>query len=300
MSDLSYLQDTTWLAEREDKWDKYSKRWLYDSPEEELAVRKAYFFDGNIKHLLTDSYDITLYHVINNSPLNDLNLLIQAISEYWFWVLESPSSRDNVEFIPDVNERFMGSMHAIFSRKDDHLAPEICINLFSWLYGNNYQGDRAVTLIHDGQETSIPVAIDVDALCFNLLSGIILALWRQDEGENISIFKALIPYFLSIYPYMSSICFESKLPDSDEFEGDDGQKYFEKYWIWNRWLLTTLNGFISEYEEEEDIEELVCNDEAALTQLREGLDALQMPEEFYRLQEFVQKHKGESLYASED
>jgi hypothetical protein len=86
---------------------------------------------------------------------------------------------------------------------------------------------------------------------------------------------------------------------SEEPEADDGKKYFRKYWIWNRWLLTTLNGFISEYEEEEEIEELICNDEAALIQLREGINALDMPEEFYRLQEFVLKHEGDSLYASE-
>lgn len=299
MNDLPYLQDETWIEEREKKWNKYSNRWLFDSPAEEVELRKAYFFDGNVKHLLTDSYEVTLYNVISDSPFNDSSLVVRSISEYWFWVLESPAIRDYVELIPDIEERFMGSMHSIFSHKDDNLHPDVCTGLFFWLYGDSYQGDREVTLTHNGQSVSIPIKVDVDKLSFDLLNGIISYFWYTDEGENISIFKIFIPYFLSIYPKMSPVCFATKLPDSDESEGDGGKKYFEKYWIWNRWLLTTLNGFISEYEEEEDIEELICNDEAALIQLREGLDSLKMPKEFYRLQEFVLIHEGNSLYASE-
>ncbi len=299
MSDLSYLQDAAWLAEREKKWIDYSKRWLFEAPVEEVRLMKAYFFDGNVKHLLTDSYNITLSDVISIAPINDAWLVINNISEYWFWVLESPDSRDYYQSISDVDQRFIYHFNSVFSRKGDYLQSDVCISLFFWLYGKTYQGNRAVSLSHDGREVSIPVDIDVNKLSYDLLNGIIKYIWRQGEGQNICIFKAFIPYFLSIYPKMSPICFDTKLPELDEFEGDDGKRYFEKYWIWNRWLLTALNGFVSEYEEDEGIEELVCNDGEAFVQLNEGLNALQMPEEFFRLKEFVLKHKGESLYASE-
>lgn len=298
MSDFAFLQDEEWMSDREKKWDKYVARWLYDSPKEEVEFRRKYFFEGDVKYLLTDSFEVTLYNVINCSPFDDTNLLVECISEYWFWVLESPSNRDYHEMVPDLNDRFMASMHAIFSYKDDNLNPDVCVGLFFWLYGDVYKGDRALRLSYDEKTTTIPISIDIDKLCFDLLDGIIKYLWYRDEGENIYIFKAFIPYFLSIYSKMSPICFGLTLPE-EEFETSNGKKYYRKYWIWNRWLLTTLNGFISEYEEEEDIEELISNDKVTLSNLKEGLSNLEMPDEFYILEEFVFRLKGESLYASE-
>jgi hypothetical protein len=299
MSDLSYLQDEKWLAEREVKWEGFSEEWLNSSPEDKVQRLKSYFFSGGIKYLLTDSYDITLSYVISLTPFTETDLVIESITEFWFWVLESPDSRDYYEFITDLNERFIYHFHAIFSRKDDNLHPDICVKLFFWLYGETYQKDREITLNHNGRTVTINVNIDVDELAHELMSGIIDYLWMKDEGENICIFKSFIPYFLSIYPHMSPCCFSTTLPDESEFIGDDGKEYRRSWYIWNRWLLTTLNGFITKYEIDDGIDELVCNDEDALTQLKDGLKALQMPEEFYRLQEFVLKHKGKSLKASE-
>jgi hypothetical protein len=263
MNSLNFLDDEKWLFEREKKWGEFVSRWLYDSPKEELEIRRKYFFEGDVKCLLTKSFDVTLYDVINNSPFDDTNLVIDCISEYWLWVLESPSNRDYHEMVPDINDRFMASMHAIFSYKDDNIDSNVSIGLFFWLYGNTFNGDRKLELSYGDKTTVVPISIDIDKLCFDLIDGVIKYLWYKDEGQNICMFRAFIPYFLSVYPKMSPICFGLALPEG-EFMTKNGIKYYRKYWIWNRWLLTTLSGYISEYEEEEDIEELVSNDEAAL------------------------------------
>jgi hypothetical protein len=298
MSDLSYLLDSAWLAEREKKWEKYSKRWLYDFSEKEKNIARSYFFDGDVRHLMTDEYPSTLSDVISTTPMNDADKVIKAISEFWFWVLEKPESRDYFENIPEINKRFLYHFNAIYSRKGDCISPNVCVGLFAWLYGRTYEKSRVVDLQHNGKSISIPLKVEKDQLSFDLLSGIIKYLWRQDEGENICIFKSFIPYFLTIYPHMSPICFDTKLPREKKFE-INGEKYDRKYFIWNRWLLTNLNGYISEYEEEEEVEELVCSDKEALAQLKEGLESIDMPCEFYRLKEFVLRYKGDSLYASE-
>jgi len=298
MNDISYLKDSIWLKEREEKWKAYSNRWLYDFSDKEKSIARAYFFDGDVHHLMTDEYPSTLSDVISTTPINDIDSVIKAISEFWFWVLEKPESRDYFESIQEVNKRFLYHFHSIYCRKGDYVSPNVCVGLFSWLYGETYEGNRTVELSHKDKDTSIPIEIDTDQLSFDLLRGIIKYLWRQDEGANICIFKSFIPYFLSIYPYMSSICFDTRLPRTDDFESN-GKKYFRKYWLYNRWLLSTLNSFISEYEEDEEIEELVCNDGEALTQLKDGLESIEMPDDFYRLKAFVLRHEGDSLYASE-
>ena len=301
MSDLSYLQDAAWITDREKKWKKLFGRWIDGASEKEIAARREYFFEGDIDVYINGVQRPGLYDVISDSPFVDVDLVLECIAKYWAWVLDKPNSRDRSEQFPNVEQRFQFHFHAVYSRKDDNLHPNVCIGLFRWLYGKSYENSRVVELCHDGNNISIPVLIDVDNLCLNLLNGIIEYLWRQDVGENTCIFKSLIPYFLSIYPHMSPMCFETKLPETDEFESN-GKKYYRKYWLWNRWLLSTLSGFISEYEEDEEdeeIEELVCNDEDALAQLKDGLEGIQMPEGFYRLKEFVLKHEGDSLYASE-
>ncbi len=299
MSDLSYLQDEKWLAEREKKWQLMSEQWLSSVSDGQRQAIRDYFFTGNIEQYIANVEKPSLYSVISDVPLIDVNLVVDNITRYWFWVMDSPDTRDHFRQLPDIDERFIFHFHAIFSLKDDNLHPDICIGLFFWLYGETYQKDRVITLNHSDKTATIPVIVNVNELSQNLLSGIIDYLWGKDEGENICIFKSFIPYFLSLYPHMSPCCFSTTLPDESEYVGDDGKEYRRSWYIWNRWLQTTLNGFITEYEEDADIDELVCNDEDALKQLKDGLNALQMPEEFYRLQEFVLKHKGDSLYASE-
>lgn len=73
MSDLAYLQDPIWLAEREQKWQILAKEWLSEKPKEEVASRKAYFFDGNIKHLPT------VFTI--NSFIHAKNLIYQKLFE---------------------------------------------------------------------------------------------------------------------------------------------------------------------------------------------------------------------------
>jgi len=299
MSDLTYLQDSTWLAEREKKWQLMSKQWLSSVSDDQRQARRDYFFTGDIEQCILNVDDPSLYTVISDVPLIDVNLVVDNITRYWFWVMDSPDTRDRFRQFPDIDERFIFHFHAIFSLKDDNLHPDICTGLFFWLYGETYQQDRVVTIKHNDRTATIPVNVNVNELSFSLLSGIIDYLWGKDEGENICIFKSFIPYFLSLYPHMSPCCFSTTLPDKSEFIDNDGKQYSRAWYIWNRYLLTTINGFITKYEVDDGIDELVCNDDDALKQLKEGLNALQMPEEFYRLQEFVLKHKGESLKASE-
>ncbi len=299
MTDLAYLQDKAWIAEREEKWKVYSNRYFFDVPEKESQFARSYFFDGDIRHLMTDEYQSTLTDVISTSPINDTSVVIESISKYWFWVLEKPDSRDRYENTPDIEERFLYHFNSVFSPKGDYSHPDVCIGLFHWLYGDSYKSDRVRTLTHQGKTVVIPVKIDVDALTNSLMYGIIDYLWTKEDDENICIFKDFIQYFLSIFPYMSPICYDTRLPRAKSLDGSVNNRKLRKCCLANRWFLTTLNGFISEYEEEAGIEELKCNDDEAFAQLKEGLSNLKMPEEFYRLQEFVLKHEGDSLYASE-
>lgn len=298
-NNLSYLQDPQWLADREKKWQQLAAAWLSGESEKELVARKNYFFEGDIDKYIENVEKTSLYYVISDSPFKDVNAVIDSISKYWCWVLKAAQSREQSEQFSDINKRFNSNLHAIFSYKDDNLSPEVCIGLFFWLYGKSYRKDRTVTLKNNDCTVTIPIEIDVNEFSHNLLDGILNYLWRTDQGINICIFRSFIPYFLSLYPNMSPVFFSTVLPDQQEYISDDGKKYQLSCFIWHRWLLTTLNGYITDYEKDEDIKELICNDDEALAQLKNGLNTLKMPDEFYRLQKFVLKHKGDSLYASE-
>ena len=246
MSNLAYLQDPEWIKARKSKWKKYCAMALYGSSQEEIASQKAYFFDGDIKHLLKENSETELFVVINSAPFKDISYLVDNISAYWSWVLESSDTRDNFEQLPDLNERFMGHMFVIFSRRYETLSPDVCVDLFFWLYGDVYNKNRKVSLIHGGVTTTIFVNCDVNDFSQRLLSGIIYYLWRLEEGPNICIFKSFIPYFLTIYPNMSPIFFDKKLPATRKYTTPDGTIYRKAVFIWNRYILCLLNGFITE------------------------------------------------------
>ena len=301
MSDVSYLKDPTWLADRELKWKKFKAKWLYDSQEKEIQLNRTYFFEGNVENLI-ESEDplLSLYNVIAQSPFQNIEPLLENISKYWAWVLQSPEKRDRWEQIKDLDERFVYAFHAVFSRGDDNLHPNVCTGLFFWLYGEVFEANRVVKLTGNDNSIEIRVNFDINDHCFQLSVGILDYFWSKDKSANKSIFKSFIPYFISIFPHMSPLCFSTKLPAEREFTGEDGVRYKRSWFFNNRWLLTTLNGFITLYEEEAEIDELICNDDEALALFKDGLDKAKMPDEFYRLKSFVLKHKGESLYASED
>lgn len=301
MSDLSYLKDPVWLSAREKQWDTHKAQWLYDFSKKEVELRRSYFFDGDIDLVIGagDKF-FTLHSLIWLSPFDDIQPVLKNISKYWAWVLKDPEKRDYWEHIKDLDERFIYQFNCILCPKDDSLHPNVSKGLFFWLYGNTFEKDRCVVLTDGEPSITIPVSFDVNDQCFYLLNGILNCLWRNDTTYDLDVFKSFIPYFLSIYPHMSPMCFSTLLPEEREFFSEDREKYKQSWFFSNRWLLTMLNGYITEYEEEEDIEELVCNDHEALKQLKDGLNNLKMPPEFYRLQEFVLKHKGDSLYASED
>lgn len=297
MTNLSYLQDPEWIAEREEKWRKFEIEYLDESSPAEISARKAYFFTGDVNHILNDKFSISLIEVISNTPFKKLDLVIDSITIYWVWVNESPGTRDWFQRYPNLNERFLVGAEAAFSITNDHLDPGLCVELFHWLYGKEYTIERKLTLITNS-DNNIVIDINVNQFCQYLMSGLIRYIWHNEINKNIKLYKALIPYFLSIYPHMSPECFSTTLPKKYKYR-KNGQTYNKSWLLMNRWLLTSINGFITEYEEEDDIEELISNDDAALQQLKKGLDELKMPDEYYQLQEFVLKHKGDSLYASE-
>ena len=300
MSDLAYLQDAQWLAKREKQWRIEAATLGDDLEDQEFEARRHYFMTGDIDHYIenTDYDQFTI--VISYAPFYEVAPLLHNISRYWQWVLEAPKARGGATHLP-LEECFDSGVSWLFLYNTNYMSAKLCRELFDWLYGDTYEPTRVLTLDDGTKQSSYQFTIDPADIAQKLMSRIIKYLWHRDKvkGDHIDMYKELIPYFLSAFAHMPALYFDSKLPRKDEFTDKDGTKHSIKYWITNRWLFTTFNGYITEYEEDYGITELVCHDPQALDQLKQGLAKLDLPSEYYQLEAFVHKHKDESLYASE-
>ena len=300
MSDLAYLQDAQWLAKREKQWRIEAARLGDDLSDQEFEARRHYFMTGDIDHYIENTDWDQISIVIGYAPFNKAEKLIHNISRYWHWVLEYPETQGGETHKP-LEYRFNLGIMELFNYSTNYMSAELCRELFNWLYGDTYEPKRMLTLDDGTKQSTYQFTIDPADIAQKLLSGIIKYLWHRDRvnGVHVDMYRGLIPYFLSAFTHMPALYFGTDLPQKFEFTDKDGNRHFRKYWIWNRWLLTGLNGYITEFEEEEDITELVCHDQQALEELTQGLAKLDLPEEYYQLEEFVHKHKGESIDASE-
>ena len=271
-----------------------------EMPNSEQDIIREYFYCGDIKKYICDSSDITDMIVFEATPFINLEDYLENLKIYWEWVLESPASNGNEHNLNrPVSERLIGKIE-YYSLKSICLPDELKRKLFFWTYGERYEADRVFPMSLGADQWQPKINMNIDWVCSRLMSCIRDYLMGYDGAEKSNANgKFYIDYFLSIYPYMSDKCFSMNLCMNRFYEENGVQINLRGFQITNRWFVAGLHNILTNYEDDENIEELVIHDEEAFRYLKEGLSELEMPAAYYEVEKFVIKHGEECLYASE-
>lgn len=288
-----------WLEQREEDWKIFKSRSITFQTDNELEPWRQYFLTGDLISYIKNDEKPSLSTIFNFTPLMCFEEFKAQILYYWNWMLEKPNERGDFSQHPNLNDRLMDHLDNIFSfGQYTYVSESIRKPLFFWIYGEKYDPTREVELILNDGTWKLQVKFNPNLVNQKLIGGIREYIWGDINTRNINMYKDMIDYFLSIFTHVDKDCFSTKLPNK-EYVSESGNKIREAFLIWPRWLLANLNGFTTEYEEEEGIKELKVNDQEALDYLRAGLDKLDMPKEYYELNEFVLRHKEDCLYSEE-
>lgn len=269
-------------------------------PTSELGVIREYFYYGNIQKYLADSKLIVDMMVFEATPFTKLEDYLDNIKIYWEWVLEYPQERGNKANLErSVSERLLGKMQ-YYALESAYLTYELKRDLFFWFFGKAYCSERLFPMPLGPDQWQPEITLDVDWVCSILMSCIrkYLMGYEGHHEENLN-GQDYIDYFLSIYPHMSAKCFALNCCTDRFYEENGKQINLTGYQFSNRWFIAGLHNILTVCEEEEEIDRLVIHDQKALNYLKECLDNIDMPNEYYELEKFVIKHGEDCIDASE-
>lgn len=304
-----YLEDVptdkAWLARRMQLWlgqdeQKGMPAWEYqglkdrlfqyhDDPTFEIEAYKNYFFTGDIDTFVKASERVRFADIIFYSPVQSFQSFLCVIEKAIEWLLKNPEKMtySNVESIT-IQEYLASIFRYILSPPNGtHLPDKITLATFFYLYGKKYTPTRAVSLTQGEEPFICTFEVDIESTCSYLRRGIRNYIWGgEDRGDNTR-YKYLIDYFLSIYPYYDPINFSITDPSKSAL---------------SRWFIANLHNIVTiDYDLDENydpLEALVINDQKSLTYLKEGMEKIKMPAEYYELEKFVLIHGEDCIEAS--
>lgn len=277
-------------------------RYFSDATNEEIDAFRAYNESGNVDAYIKSGMPIRGYDVLYRSPLKSLDDLLPQLKRYWDWVAENPKKCCHEdEKTRSLDERFV-IVFQVLVRGGERFPVSLLEDLFFWVYGKTYDPEREFPMTFGPDNWRPKLGFDIDFMCSELQVGIRRYLMgynlRAREKEISTFYKSAIDYFLSTYPHMNTDIYSLELyPQNYAENGVSVNK--RGYQITTRWFIAGLHSIFTLFEDDEGITELVIHDLETMDYLKSGLAKLKMPEEYYRLVEFV-KDTGFDCLGIED
>jgi hypothetical protein len=286
---------------------QYSLDWCIDrffsaESTDEIDAFKNYYNTGCVETYIQSGMPLRGYAILYRSPLLNLDDLLPQLKCYWDWVAEDPDNHcHEYEKSRSIDDRFTSIFQELV-RGGERFPVSLLEELFFWVYGKTYDPERQFPMTFGPNQWRPKLDFDIDFMCSTLQRGIRKYLMgynlRARDKEIATFYKSVIDYFLSIFPYMSRDIFSLELYPRNYSE--DGVLINKSaYQIGTRWLIAGLHNILTLYEDDEGITELVIHDQEAMDYLKAGLAKLKMPDEYYRLVEFV-KETGFDCLGIED
>jgi hypothetical protein len=291
------LRMQLWLGQDEQKgmpaWEYQGLKdrlfQYHDDPTFEIEVYKNYFFTGDIDTFVKASERVRFADIIFYSPVQSFQSFLCVIEKAIEWLLKNPEKMTYSNTGPMTIQKYLASIfRCILSPPNgNHLPDHIILDMFFYTYGDIYQPTRKVKLTQGGNPFIYEFEIDVEDTCSNLRRGIRHYIWGgRDRGDNTR-YKYLMDYFFSIYLYYDPINFSITDPSKSAI---------------SRWFIASLHNIATiDYDLDENhdpLEALVINDQKSLTYLKEGMEKIKMPAEYYELEKFVLIHGEDCIEAS--
>jgi hypothetical protein len=280
----------------------YVARYFDGESPEVINAFEAYYNTGSVADYINSGVALRDSMILDMSPIGRLEELLPQIKIYWDWVVEDPTKHTHMVFnAKSLEERFILFWSQLV-RGGERFPVSLLEDLFFWVYGKTYDSERELPMTFGPNNWRPKLDLDIDFMCSQLQRGIRkylmgYNLWAR-EKEISTFYKTSIDYFLSIYPHMSKDIFSLELyPQNYSENGVLVNK--SSCQIGTRWFIAGLHNILTLYEDDEGITELVIHDQETMGYLKSGLAKLKMPEEYYRLVEFV-KDTGFDCLGIED
>jgi len=268
----------------------------------EVDAFKTYNITGDVEAYIQSGVSLRGSDVLYRSPLLNLDDLLPQLKCYWDWVAEDPENHcHEYEKSKSIDERFTSIFQELV-RGGERFPVGLLEDLFFWVYGKTYEPERQFPMTFGPNQWRPKLDFDIDFMCSSLQSGIrryLMGYNLHSRDKAIATFyKSVIDYFLSIYPYMSTDIYSLELyPQNYSENGVSINK--SGYQIATRWFIAGLHNILTLYEDDDGITELVIHDQETMDYLKAGLAKLNMPDEYYRLVDFV-KETGFACLGIED
>lgn len=280
---LTHIHDNEWLQQRELQWQR-RKSDFYDEDEADVATHKQFFFDGDFDAYITNIPELRFDTVYVSYPAQTLADMQYIIQRYWQFAHDS-SNAWYLTFYQSTKDK---SINGVFERLLANITyhpPELMQELFLWVYGESYQSPRVLDIgVVAWQPT---IEIEGWRMATGMRSGVGQLLFEEDN--DYAHYNEYIEYFLSVLPLLEVGCFDSTYAEPN-VKNKFGRKLSASQ-------ANTRDFFMQLYGY--DHEETVHNSPENELYIREAIEKLDMPAEFYPFIDFIHKYKQDAIDISE-
>lgn len=285
------------LEYREKKFERLIRP--YESKGEQgIASIRRYFDSGDIERYIGEEILISPYVAIFGAPQHDLGHFKARIKGVWDWLLVNQGhladSRDRKS--ETLNYQFVTVFEALLGEHGDLFPDDFFVEVFFWLYGERYDPVREFQF-DLGPEKWVPKMEFDNGLFFNQLKfGVMDHLFglKKDIDYSTQRYVPLMDYFLSLLPFIDIECYSKKRVKRFH-KVDRKVSGLRARQCGLRRLIAYMHDIPGDKFLDEGYDHVPVNDQATLQKLKDGINSISMPNEYFELIEYLEAHRGKDF-----
>lgn len=304
-------QDKTWKEQREARWkEAWEDAFWIDSEEKEEAIAafKIWFLEGDLAPLMSEPITLEkqsklgLRNIIQACPLMELDDYLQFFQDYAFWLSEKKLSHWGYR-VDERDSDFIESFFALYSSDFEDSTKEI------------YEHMLKLFLPNDDGIVTFPYRLGVDEwrpqfevklwdYGFRIFADIGRYLFGDDDDFS---YYAHLPVALPLASYIKDLdpmYFGEKIINAKMLKASvksatrsDGTPVRLNSAVTRQHVLRQYIGNLHGYRSKKK-EPLRHNDVEVEKQLHDLIDSLDMPQEYYRLLDFIKEYPDDYVTRS--
>jgi hypothetical protein len=280
---LPHVNDPEWKARREILWQARFNDYYESDDKQAVAYHKKFFFDGDIDYYLNSLPLVRFEEVFENFPAETLTEVQSLTTAYWSYA-HSSSNKTYLHFDQStIDNNFLEVLSRVLG-PTINLNAELSEDIFHWAFGDIFEPVRILDIGLD--EWRPTLNIDPYIMCSNMRSGYSYYLFDKETHHEFLHYAKLTDYFISVLPSIEPEVFA--LSYADIKGGNISSRRLQKKQKVVRKFFLEIMGYGR-----------IHKDKITEQRIREALDTLAMPSEYYTFIEFIHKHKQKSIKISE-
>lgn len=294
------VTEQEWNRFQAEFWQQELDAWAQEGYHD--PKREQFYVSGNLKVFLEASLAegraASWGWVLTCNPSRDFDHLLENIQHFWDWVLADSENRlpnrSDGRTKADIQSYFEAPIIRLGGRGSSVLDPLCSARLFLMAYGEIFESERIFPMSFGQGKWQPVVKAEPQKQFFTIMSS--LEHYLFDPAFDILERQCLmlLDYWFSTIPLLSDTRIFDTVLHHDIKLADRRRLSHKQMNV--RSLLAGLSGYAVWQERGS---KLIHKDPELEEYVRERLAAIEMVPEYYRLLDFIRKHKDNSLDASE-